>query len=367
MNRKTYINQGELITPLGEGAELNFRAISHQKSALKKYDGFGNFKQSFCAGIIEKVELITGFTKLESMMIRVIEKNIANSGIDLTKANSLLILSTTKGNIDLLENKQFPEQRLYVGALAEQIKNYFHCKNTPLIISNACVSSISALILAQRLVASGQLDEVVVCAGDLFSEFVLSGFYSFNALSQDECKPFDRDRNGINLGEAAAAITVSAHMPTNSHATELFPGYGSNDANHISGPSRTGEGLIQCISKTLSGNEPVSFINAHGTATLYNDEMEAIAFESLGLNHIYTNSLKAYFGHTLGASGLLEIILCNLSLHQNRLIVSKGYQNHGVSVDLNLITQATEVPLEGFLKTASGFGGTNAAIYCKKC
>jgi 3-oxoacyl-[acyl-carrier-protein] synthase-1 len=367
MNRKTFINQGEILTPLGEGIEHNFLAISKQLTALKKFEELGNFKHVFCAGIIENFENIKGFTKLESMLIRVIENNSLSSRADLTQENTLLIIATTKGNIDLLENKQFTEERTYLTALSQQIGNYFNCKNTPILISNACVSGLSAIILAQRLVASGKMDDVVVCAGDLVTEFVLSGFHSFNALSKDECRPFDKDRTGINLGEAAAAITVSSKIQeTSSMASQLFPGFGSNDANHISGPSRTGDGLLKCISKTLT-NETVSFINAHGTATIYNDEMEAIAFERSGLNHIPTHSLKGYFGHTLGASSLLEIIISNYSLHKNQLIVSKGYKNHGVTPSVNIITQPTINPLTGFLKTASGFGGTNASIYCKKC
>lgn len=368
MKRKTYINKGELITPLGEGTDFNFSAISKQQTALKKFDGFSNFQHPFCAGIIEGFESISGYTKLETMMIKVIESNLKNSSTNFSDPTTLLILSTTKGNIDLFENNKFPEERTYLNALATQIGNYFKCKNTPCVVSNACISGLSAIILAQRLVSSGYMNEVVVCAGDLFTEFVLSGFYSFNALSIEECKPFDRDRAGINLGEAAAAITVSAETPANSvFISELFPGFGSNDANHISGPSRNGEGLFKCVSKTLKDEETVSFINAHGTATPYNDEMEAIAFERAGINQKPTNSLKGYFGHTLGASGLLEIILSNYSLHKNQLIVSKGYETHGVSSPLNIITHSTNTPLYGFLKTASGFGGTNASIYCKKC
>jgi len=368
MKLNTYINQGELITPLGEGTEVNFLCISNQQTALKKFDGYGNFQHPFCAGIIKGFECISGYTKLESMMIRVIENNLKNSKANLSSPLTQLVLATTKGNIDLFENKQFPEERTYLTALSTAIGNYFKCKNSPIVISNACISGLSALILAQRMVASGKMNDVVVCAGDLFTEFVLSGFYSFNALSVEECKPFDKDRTGINLGEAAAAITVSSKISyKDMFNSELFPGFGSNDANHISGPSRTGEGLLKCITKTLKDQEIVSFINAHGTATSYNDEMEATAFERAGLNQIPTNSLKGYFGHTLGASSLLEIILSNYSLHKNQLIVSRGYETHGVTSPINIITNSTKTSLTGFLKTASGFGGTNSAIYCKKC
>ena len=144
----------------------------------------------------------------------------------------------------------------------------------------------------------------------------------------------------------------------------------SNDANHISGPSRTGEELAMAMRQALqeAGKQPaeIDFISAHGTATLYNDEMEAKAFHIMNIAEKPINSMKGYFGHTLGAAGVLETILSAESLKQDQLIASAGFDQIGVSKPLNVIREPSNIKLNTCLKTASGFGGCNAAIVLQK-
>jgi 3-oxoacyl-[acyl-carrier-protein] synthase-1 len=366
---QTFITGDSILTPLGLGTEANFKRIIAGESGLKSFHAYRNFNQAFHGGIIEDFEPLPHHTKLESMLIAVLEDLFTKQPNNLGNLNTLLLIATTKGNIDILETGDFSEERAYLPVLSDVLGSYFKCANTPQIISNACVSGVSALIMAQRMVAAGLYDEVVICAADLLTEFVLSGFHSFNALSPEPCKPFDANRVGINLGEAAAALVVTKNATSSLNPiSELLPGFGSNDANHISGPSRDGSGLLNCLSKLNKASASnISFINAHGTATIYNDEMEAIAFNRAGLQNLPVNSLKGYFGHTLGAAGLLEFILSNHSMHANQLIPSLGYEQHGVSMPLQVITKNTESgELKGFIKTASGFGGTNTAIQCVK-
>src|SRR5690606_13531519 len=234
------------------------------------------------------------------------------------------------------------------------------------IISNACISGALAIEFARRLLQSDKYEDAVVSGADEVSKFILSGFESFQAVSDSVCKPFDKDRNGINLGEAIAAVYLTK-IPTRNSVKILECGT-FNDANHISGPSRTGEGLFRSIQKALE-NSPVEidFISAHGTATLYNDEMESIAFHRCELSEIPTHSLKAYFGHTLGASGILETILSLHSLKNNQLIPSLGFENQGTTHPVNIIRTAQKKELKTFLKTASGFGGSNIATVFQKC
>ena len=143
---------------------------------------------------------------------------------------------------------------------------------------------------------------------------------------------------------------------------KIVSGASANDANHISGPSRTGDGLFKAVSQTLQGNKlKIDTINAHGTATPYNDEMESIAFERVGLTDSPVNSLKGYYGHTLGAAGVLETVLTIEAAHQNQLIKSGGYSEKGVSGNIQIINKHETRNIQTFLKTASGFGGCNAA------
>src|SRR5690606_29498557 len=156
-------------------------------------------------------------------------------------------ISTTKGNIDILQkNSGFPEERVYLSNLGNIIAGFFGFPQ-PIVVSNACISGGLALVVAKRMINSGRFSRAVVVGGDLVSEFVVSGFQSFMALSEGICRPFSKDRDGINLGEAAVAILVS-DSPGKRRENITLAGEGSaNDANHISGPSRTGEGLYQSI------------------------------------------------------------------------------------------------------------------------
>ena len=221
------------------------------------------------------------------------------------------------------------------------------------------------------MIQAGIYDDAFVVAGDEVSEFVLSGFNSFQAMSESPCKPYDKNRNGVTLGEATAAVYISSDENKVTTGTIKILGDGSiNDANHISGPSRTGEGLYRSIASALKEANvsagQIDYLSAHGTATLYNDEMEAIAFNRLNLQNVPVNSYKGFFGHTLGASGLLETVIATSFANRNQLIASKGYSENGVSQQINIINKNIEKEITFFLKTASGFGGCNTAVIFEK-
>jgi 3-oxoacyl-[acyl-carrier-protein] synthase-1 len=271
----------------------------------------------------------------------------------------LLLLSTTKGEITALENES---SSMYLSTIAWNLARKMGFELEPWVISNACVSGLQALAVANRIVEAGLYGRVFVVAGDLVTDFVLSGFGSFQALADEPCRPYDAARTGVNLGEAVAAALIS----TTPSSIKILGEGAINDANHISGPSRTGEGLYRSIALALeqAGLHPsqLDYISAHGTATVYNDEMESIAFHRSGLQEVPLNSLKGYFGHTLGAAGLLECIVAFESAKKGVLYPSLGYTEHGVTHDLNVIQKSIDVPVHYFMKTASGFGGCNTAV-----
>jgi 3-oxoacyl-[acyl-carrier-protein] synthase-1 len=291
---------------------------------------------------------------------------IEQSGADLKRKDSLLILASTKGNIDILDGSSAinDPSRVYLPNFAKTIAQFFQAENAPLIVSNACISGLLAMIIAQRYLRAGTYKTIVVCGGDLVSEFTLSGFRSFNALSDKACRPFDKNRSGINLGEAAAAVVLTCEQTD----IELINGASANDANHISGPARDGQGLLHAIQNVASSAElkSIDFISAHGTATEYNDEMEATAFSRCQLSEVPLHSLKGYYGHTLGAAGVLEAIMAVESLRKNTLIASLGFSEQGTTAAQRMITTTHTQPLTSFLKTASGFGGCNAAALFRK-
>lgn len=373
-----YLLDDAIISPLGFSTSQNLESIRNNKSALKFHSNNRFSSGGFYAGIINQEKLDLNFseigrdeeyTNLEKMMLlavyRVLEKN---PQLDLT--NTALIVSTTKGNIDLLKNNsKFPENRILLSELGKVIRNFFKFTKDPIVVSNACVSGALALAIARRLMNAGKFKQAIIVGGDLVSDFVVSGFQSFQALSENPCRPFSKTRDGINLGEAAAAILVSSEKKSEKHNIILAGAASANDANHISGPSRTGEGLYKSIQQALKeagiSSEEIQYVSTHGTATIFNDEMEAIAFHRAGLQKVPMNSYKGYYGHTLGASALIESVLTKHSLVNQELFKSANFDEHGTSKPLNIIKAHQKTDIKFAMKTASGFGGCNLALVLK--
>jgi len=315
------------------------------------------------------------FTALERMHILSIAGVLKQSGVNIRDPRTLFVLSTTKGNIDLLEKDRYPSvepDRIYLWKLAEFLAHFFGNPNKPLVVSNACISGVVGILIASRLIQAGRYDQAIVTGGDRVTEFVISGFQSFQSLSPGPCKPFDAARDGLSLGEGCGTLVLSREHSLCGIPEKIVVagGCSSNDAHHLSAPSRTGEGLYLAIRGAL--NEAalcpadIDYISAHGTATDYNDEMEAKAYSWAGLEAAPVNSFKGYFGHTLGAAGVIESALAVESMRSNELFRSAGYENPGTSKSINVLTDHRAVEVKHCLKTASGFGGCNAAVVFTK-
>jgi 3-oxoacyl-[acyl-carrier-protein] synthase-1 len=394
--RRVYFGTDNIITSLGFTTGENASKIQAGISGIKVWEDKSLFHSPVAYSAVNTGELERNFvyalkkscispyeirntsTRLEKMFLTSISNALENSGVNPADPGTVMIFSTTKGNIDLLNqysindtgnsNLEGRNSRILLWEMAGYLARFFNCPNVPIVLSNACTSGSVAIMQAARLIASGKYDHAIVTAGDIISEFVISGFQSFQAMSAEACRPFDADRTGLSLGEGCGTVILTSD---HSKAGEGKPvvylgGATSNDANHISGPSRDGEGLYLAISAAMSEAEinpgDPGFISAHGTATPYNDEMESLALAWAGLEQVPVNSFKGYIGHTLGAAGVIETILSVYSIRNEILFKSAGYQNHGVSRPLNVITQNIHQPVNLVLKTASGFGGCNAAM-----
>lgn len=367
MNRTVLAVADVVISPLGNSSKENFKNLLEGKSGVSKLNDSSLGPRPIVASKLDLDEISDKVSRFEALAIRAI-KTIAQN-ILLPSDRTLFILSTTKGNVAQLSKRnglrlQLHETSKFLAAEAG-LKNH-------VVVSNACISGVVAITVAKRYLQAGIFDHALVLGIDELNSFVTSGFQSLNALSDEPCKPFDVERKGINLGEAAAAILLTT-LPAEISATPYVEILGSgitNDANHISGPSRTGEELAQAINLALLSSHlspgEIDFVSAHGTATIYNDEMEAKALHLARLSQVPVNSLKAFYGHTLGAAGILETVMSIQGLMKNTLIPSLGFSNNGVSQPVNVITKVETKALTTFLKTASGFGGCNAAIALRK-
>lgn len=389
-----YVIADNIISPLGNTSEENYLSVKAGKSMLHAYEpGSYEVQDGFCASLLgedvapeadirkeentqgnyvaSEVELKTSFERLAYVSAR---KAIQQSGIDVARHRVLFILSTTKGSIE--ELGKMPDADIFLGNTAQHIATALGIQTKPIVVCNACISGLAALILASRLLdedpaesisstlshdSTASYDYAVVCGADRPRRFIISGFQSLKALSTEPCRPFDMERFGLNLGEAAATIVLSR---TSAEGWQIGQGFIKNDAFHISAPSKTSEGLYACLQATLQGILPenIGCINAHGTATLFNDQMESIAIQRAGLSQVPANALKGYFGHTLGAAGILETILCMKAADDHIIIGTRGFEELGVSGKMNISAENRPTDKQTFVKMLSGFGGCNATL-----
>ena len=356
-----------IISPLGETTRENYLAVKAGEAKLCRYEHHWQIPEPFTASLLTEEQnqrlKIEGLTRFEAMAYHSIVGALRQTNLDVKAKNVVLILSTTKGNIELLAEQPADKSPIYPGTAAQHIADKLGITTTPITVCNACISGVSAIILALRLLEAQCYDYAIVCGADTQNPFTISGFQSLKAVSDEACKPFDLERTGLNLGEAAATL-ILAREPHQDKGWAIKRGAVRNDAFHISSPSKNGEGARLALAAITEGEaaEGLAFINAHGTATMFNDQMESVAIERAGLNEIPVNAYKGYFGHTLGAAGVLETILSMAAADDHTILGTRGFEERGVSGKIKLSNQNAATNGQQFIKMISGFGGCNGAI-----
>ena len=296
-----------------------------------------------------------------------------------------IVLGTSTSGIDeaseslghYIRDQQFPAdydyQQQELGAPANFLADWLQVSGPAYVISTACTSSVRALMSAQRLLDLGVCD-VVLCGGvDTLCKLTLNGFSALEAVSGQRCNPFSRNRNGINIGEAAVLFLMSK-QPGDGQAIALLGSGASSDAHHISAPEPSGRGAQEAMRKALNraGLQPqqIGYLNLHGTATPHNDAMESHAVAAVFPEGVPCSSTKPMTGHTLGAAGALEAAFCWLSL-------SIGNKEHALPPHvwdgqadpelptLNWVTPATRLTSTGpryLMSNSFAFGGNNVSL-----
>lgn len=358
-----YIIADNIISPLGETSEENYLSVKAGRSGIRAYEpGTCNIPEGFYASLL--------FEDFETLALKSAQKAIANARLELKGKRTAFILSSTKGNI---------EENISLADSAQRIASQLGIDSKPIVVCNACISGLSALILGNRLIDSGLYDAAIVCGCDTPRQFILSGFQSLKALSPEPCRPFDMERMGLNLGEAAATLILSKN-PIQGNSWRMGDGFIRNDAFHISTPSKTADGLYLSLQRTLESftkeisstckqidmKEHLAFINAHGTATLFNDQMESVAIGRAGLSDLPANAYKNFWGHTMGAAGILETIISMKAIDDDTILGTRGFSELGVSGKMNICAENRPTDKKGFIKMLSGFGGCNATIWAAK-
>ena len=353
-----------ILSPLGFTTGENYQAVRSGRSSLTRYESLWGIPEPLCMSLFteeQRAQLAEdGLTRFESLAYHSIREALSRVDFDVSSSRVVFILATTKGNIERLEEEGNHDN---LADAAYRIALRIGITTLPIVVCNACISGVSAQLLALRLLEANRYDYAVVCGADCQNRFTASGFYSLMALSSRPCRPFDMERCGLNLGEAAATIVFSRAA---GNLWCLCKGAVRNDAFHISNPSKTAEGCFKAITAILREDDELSLISVHGTATLYNDQMESVALERAGLTDIPAMALKGYYGHTMGAAGVLETILSMCCVDAAEALASRGFEELGVSGRIDI--SGSPLPLRGhsFLKIISGFGGCNAALYYSK-
>jgi len=368
--KQVFVAADNIFSPLGKTTAENFEAVQNGAIAIRKIQNTALLPEAFYAAMFQDLQAEEGFSRFETVCIASIKDALSHTVISLDDKDTLFILSTTKGNIELIEHSDMSEElrkRVSLDVTAQKIAAAFGASNKVLVVSNACISGVLAINIARRLLESGRYRHIVITGADVLSRFVLSGFEALGAMSKKPCKPFDAARDGINLGECAATVVLTVDETLAAkERIKVLDGASTNDANHISGPSRTGAELAAAVHEALNKSgvsvSDLSFVSAHGTATIFNDEMEAKAFHLAALAEVPLHSLKPHFGHTLGAAGVLESVITFHSLQQGVVLPSLNFETPGTSENIHVNRALTGSDKRFALKTASGFGGCNAAV-----
>lgn len=260
--------------------------------------------------------------------------------------------------------------RYLKGNLAEFISREVKAGGPSLTVVNACSSGTDAIGVALSWLNNGLCDIAVAGGADELSRIPLCGFGSLGIVSPGMCAPFDSDRKGLNLGEGAGVLIIETRDSANKRGITpalYLAGYGSaSDAYHLTSPRPDGAGLDTSIRKALSisGIEPqeISFVNAHGTATLDNDLVEGRVLGNIFGNDLYILSTKGYTGHTLGAAGGLEAVFTAAGLLEGWIPASIGFQNKDTEIPITPLKEKKTIKGGFALSTSLAFGGNNAAL-----
>lgn len=369
-----WITDSATITPFGDDLIKLWSALVLGRTAIKPVERFA--VQNYHAGIAACIQDLTANNE-RSMISTLVERLCAQ--LAAVPPHTLLITATTKSGIDNLEKirRGYPAaaRDVMVTAMFEDVQRRLKLTGECINISAACASSTVAMAQAAALIGSGREDAVLVVCLDLVSEFVFSGFSALQALSKTPCRPFDRDRSGLSLGEGAAAILLmSSERARRERRSPLGTvlGWGiANDATHITAPARDGSGLTRAIRLALRmtalKHTEITAISAHGTGTVYNDRMELKAFHQIfGSRTIPIYSIKGAIGHTLGAAGGIEVAVGLRALQEQTVPPTVGFANPESGAE-NCVKSAPAAFCGDYLLTTnSGFGGINAALILGK-
>ncbi|MDV6169273.1 beta-ketoacyl-[acyl-carrier-protein] synthase family protein [Flavobacterium sp. DG1-102-2] len=397
MNKGVAITGMGIISSIGATVEENFNALVNGRPGITLIDNIDTIhKNNIKVGEIkntnsqlaEELNLPAdnNFSRTAMLATIAAKQAVENAGItDINEYNTGLISATTVGGMDMTETYFYdymerPDNRRYIeshdaGDNTHKIANELGLKGMVTTISTACSSAANAIMLGARLIKSGKLDRVIVGGADALSKFTINGFKTLMILSDTYNTPFDNNRKGLNLGEAAAFIVLESDevvKKQNKKVLAYLSGYGNaNDAYHQTASSENGDGAFLAMEKAfkISGLQPsdVDYINAHGTATPNNDLSEGRALiRAFGSNMPDFSSTKPFTGHTLAAAAAIEAVYSILALQNGVVYPNLNFETP--MEEFNIIPQTVlkEKEINHVLSNSFGFGGNCSTLLFSK-
>ncbi len=383
-----------VISAIGNGVQKNFESLCAKKSGIDKIKILP-FENAILTGevkltneeIVSKYDLLYApYSRTSLLGIAAATEAWGNNKID-GQIRTGLISATSVGGMDNTENyyrqvleKQIGDIKLVVthdsGNTTEKIAQHLNISGYINTISTACSSGANAIMLGARMIEQNKLDRVLVGGSDALTRFTIKGFHSLMIYDNEWCKPFDENRNGLNLGEGAAFLVLenekSLAKSGNKVLCKVSGWHNAADAYHQTASSPNGKGATLAMRHAISkaGLTPlqIQYINAHGTGTKNNDLSESVAIKNIFGDAVPSfSSTKAFTGHTLAAAGAIEAVFSVLAITRGVVLPNLNY-NQPLS-ETGLIPQ-TEIKenqlINAVLSNSFGFGGNNTSLIFTK-
>ena len=398
MSQKIAITGMGIISSIGNNVEENFISLTTGKHGISDIQLFetrhaGNIKTGEIKlsneELVQKLQLSEDNNVTRTALLGMVaaKEAVESAGIsDINEYKTGLISSTSVGGMDITEKyfytyEDFPEKQKYIdshdaGNSSLAIADFLGLKGMVSTISTACSSAANTIMMGAKLIKNGVLDRVIVGGTDSLSKFTLNGFNTLMILTDSYNTPFDNDRKGLNLGEAAAFIVLESDevvKKENKKVLAYLSGYGNaNDAHHQTASSENGQGAFLAMEKALkiSGlqKENIDYINVHGTATPNNDLSEGIAMIRIfGENKVPEfSSTKAFTGHTLAAAAGIEAVYSILAMQNNVIFPNLNFKTKMEEFDLTPVTELKEKNINHVLSNSFGFGGNCSTLIFSK-
>ncbi len=379
MTRRVVVTGVGLVTPLdqGQGKDAFWTGVTQGVNAVGPISLFDAsiYASSVGAGITAIGRACSG--RWQRFLDMAFEGAVSDAAVGGRLSGSGLIVGTVLGDILSAEEAwrrgdKAPSSAMELASGADTIAKRYRVRGPVTTISTACASGTDSVGMAFRLIQTGAADLMAAGGGDTLSEFAFSGFNSLNAMTRDVVRPFDKDRTGLALGEGAAFLLLEEETHARRRGARIYcevAGYASTaDANHLTGPDRDGRGLARAITAALSeaAIEMVDYINAHGTATPYNDLMETKAYKSVfgpSAGKIPISSIKSMIGHSFGAAGAIEAVTCVMAIERGVLPPTINLVSKDPECDLDYCANTARAGRTGSaLSVSAGFGGQNSAL-----